>query len=398
MEQWRTRVISKQKKRRGGCLGKIIGGALYLGVLGGLCHGWINFIESKHIPPGEEEVIEAVVVHDWFHKDLEGKYSLFNPIIDEGFGQLDLKAPESFPPYMDNYIVTVLDDCTPYVIEFPDLSFFGEDSKYESLADEIELGDKVRLTMVEDPNNYGRYFGTSIELLGKSEIPERCQFFPSPDSQIGSVKHLRSSEEWYLLQDAYLVDTMGAYDPALEDQVELAKNLYERLFTVENTYCAAEPTDLFLLDHAELVRISLLLDYLEEPENRATLAAMIEEDFEDRLGEHGGRVLWDINGIEFKLIPNPVLDYLEPDDERINHTYYMNHMDYRNMDCLAMFHFHAAYDDFNQPCPSDIDVEVAIGSNIDGIMISRQQDSTFNVTFYSHSGTVIDLGPYDSGD
>lgn len=396
MEQWRSQVILEQRRKRG-CLGKVAGGALYLGMLGGICYWGVNLLESTPIPPGEEETIGAVVIHDWFYKDLEGKYSLFNPLIDEGFRQLGLQEPESFPPYMDSYIVTVLEDCTPSVIEFPDVSFFGEDSKYENLAEVIEPGERVRITAVE---GNGRYFGTSIELLGKAEIPALCPFFPSQDSRIGSVKDLESSGDWYLIQDAYLVDAMTAHEPALEDQVGLAQNLYERLLVADSTHCpTAQPLDIFLLDHAELIRLHLLMEHLEVAANRSAIGAMLDDDNADVFGEHGGRVLRNASGIAFEPIPNPVLEYDYP-EEGIppDAIYYFNHLDYRGMDVLAMFHFHAMYPDYNGGCPSEQDVGGAVSSNTDGIMISRQPDSTFNVTFYTNSGTVINLGPFDYGE
>ena len=401
MEQWRTKVISNQKKkRRGSRLGRTIGKALYLGMLGGIVYLGLGVIESRLFPPGEEEVIEAVVIHDWFHKDLKGKSSLFNPLIDEGFRQLGLQVPGNFPPYVDNYVVTVLEDCTPYVIELPDLSFLGEESRYESLAEEIGLGDKVRITMVEDN---GRYFGTSIELLGKSEIPERCPFFPSQDSRVGSVRDLESSKDWYLLQDAYLIDTMTAHNPSLTDRDGLAQHLYDRLSSVDDKYFTlndhpdAKPTNIFLLDHAELIRLSLLFDYFDEPANRTGLGAMLDEDHEYKLGEHGGRVLWDPReGLEFKLILNPVLEYVESDNEiPPDAIYYFNHLDYRGMEVLAMFHFHAMYPEYNAGWPSPEDVAGAISSNTDGVMVSRQPDSTLNVTFYTNGGVMINLGPFD---
>lgn len=395
MEEWRSQVIGEQKRKRG-CLGKVVGGALYLGVLGGICYGGVNLLESTPIPSGEEEVIEAVVVHDWFYKDLEGKYSLFNPLIDEGFSQLGAQAPESFPPYMDNYIVTVLEGCTPYVVEFPDLSFFGEESKYESLAEEIGPGERVRITMVEDN---GRYFGTSIEQLGRAELPQRCPFFPSQDSMIGSVKDLESSRDWYLIQDAYLVDTMTAQEPALGDLVGLATGLYERLLSADSCYCStAQPLDVFLLDHAELIRLHMLIEHLEVAANRSAIGAMLDEDNADLVGEHGGRMLWDADRLVFELIPNPVLEYVEPDDEILpDFTYYYNPLDHRGIDVLAMFHFHAMYLDFNGGCPSQPDIDGTVSSNTDGIMISRQPDRTFNVTFYTNSGVVLNLGPFDYG-
>lgn len=396
MEEWRSQVVWEQKGKRG-CLGKVVGGALYAGLLGGICYGGVNVLESRPIPAGEEEVIEAVVIHDWFYKDLEGKYSFFNPLIDEGFRQLGAQAPESFPPYMDNYIVTMLEGCTPYVVEFPDLSFFGEGSKYESLAEEIGPGERVRITMVEDN---GRYFGTSIEQLGMSGLPALCPFFPSQDSRIGSVKDLESARDWYLIQDAYLVDTMTAREPALEDMVGLAQGLYDRLLAADDTHCyTAQPLDVFLLDHAELIRLHLLLEHLDSAENRSALGAMLDEDNADVLGEHGGRVLWNASGIAFEPIPNPVLEYDYP-EEGIppDAIYYFNHLDYRGMGVLAMFHFHAMYPEYNGGCPSEPDIGGAVSSNTDGIMVSRQPYSTFNVVFYTNSGVVLNLGPFDYGE
>ncbi len=433
MDEWRTEVIPdskprKKKKRFFRRLGEIIGSAVYLGALGGIAYCGTKFIETGVIPLdkeqvtevlgedttlaidtifplAEEQVLEGIVVHDFMHVDIGGTYHVLGQYIEDAELFLNIDLPDSTPPFLDTYFVTILDGCTPYVVEMHDMSWIGERSRYQDIDGAVDTGTKVRITAIPHGE---RLFGTGIEILGYGELPEECEFIPEIGRPVVQPVDLELSWNWFLIQDAYLVESMTAdpnYSPIVSDPVELAKGLLERLLEADSSFCAiADPVDVFKLDHAELIRLYLLFEHFENQDNIKLMGDMLEDDNADIMGEHGGRISWDETDIAFEDIPNPVLRYLPRDHPDVDFTYYFNVLDYKGLHTLAMYHFHACYprEDFifygNGACPSEPDIEGVISSKVDGVVVSLQPENTFNVIFYTHRGTVLNLGAYEYGD
>src|SRR3989338_7546284 len=394
MEQWRSEVIRVEKPRRhygpGSRLATfakdiaivtpvavVLTGALAAGLVYGYTPG--NALSEP------TDVIEGQVVQDAASTDVRGAAAYLNPLLEAA----GLDAIESLPPYIDSYQVFVLQEGGAIVpVEFLSWSA-GNPSSLEEIAAQVEPGMLVRIPVID---GLTRHYGHSLDVLGEGELPEildgiELSLEPTAVAEGYHLGWLGAYDETapYRLNDSYLTWSHSD-DPLLSDPEALADALFERLSRADMSNCegtAAE--DVYRVGHADLVRLSLLMDHLDSIYNRRELALMMSEDMLDHSAEHGGMIRLSDDGIDFHEIPS---NLPFPDDHRYDFnasTYFSSPLS------VAMFHFHAQAAHIENACPSGMewgeggDIDIVRELRIPGVMLSSLSESRFNAMFTTKS-------------
>lgn len=344
MVQWRAQVIEVEKPLRRSSLGaKLAGLAKDLIIVtpvaavltGALAAGVVYGYTPGNALSEPTDVVEGMVVQDSARTDMKGAALYLNPFLEAA----GLSPIDSLPPYLDTYQVFVLQEGGVIVpVEFLDWSV-GAPSQLEELAAQVEPGTLVRIPVTE---GLTRHYGHSLDVLGEGELPdvaEGLELSLSPSSPAEGI-HLGFLGLFDELAPDRLNDSIFVWryrdDPQRADPQALADALFGRLSQADMSNCqGTAPEDVYRLGHADLIRLSLLMDHVGSIRNRRELALMMSEDMLDVAAEHGGMVRLSSGGIGFHEIPSTGA---VPDDRH----YYFNASSYfTSPQSVALFHFHA---------------------------------------------------------
>ena len=405
MGEWRAKVIEVREPSLGKRVLSAADEVLGLAALAGVA----AFIgASIGLTPGgplrqPTYVIEGVVIEDSFETDYEGLGMYINPALEA----IGVEPVRSLPPYLDSYQVTLLFGSEQIHIEFLDWAL-GSDTSLEEIAEEIEQGDVIRVAMYQ---GLDRYYGVSVEKVGEGERPGSGLF--NDEKLRPTPMHMALAQGFtktlgglglHRIQDAYLVHTLSSDEvlgPVLSDKQNLAESLYELLLERDTNYCPdAAAENVLLLDHADLIRLFLFTEFLDNPENLTDIGRMMEKDTFDLTAEHGGWARLSGDELVFHRLPSACRTCGD------NRYHFLFNQFNLSLDTLAMFHFHAQPGVSESACPSGMgfgefgDVDTTREAKIPGYLFSSLPDKRFNASFYALSengsdAVVINLGPYD---
>ena len=348
-------------------------------------------------------VVEGTVVYEELEMDMDGTASSVNPLLED----LGLAPLESAIPYLDSYRMVILHRDALVPVEFMEWSL-GRVGGLASIERSIEPGDMVRIQARRDSDHY---VGISVETLGSSEVPpwvrEMDLRFPASTKYEvleGGFLETMNHVGLYKIHDSYLVLRMSAdreQGPSVEDASRLEDLLLERLAETDVSYCPAGAVDnIRLLGHADLIRLYLLTEYLDDPGNRTRIGRMLEADRLDRGAEHGGWASLEDGQLEFDRIPSACQHCGD------NFYYWDLNRFFADPEIVADFHFHAQNDHIGNACPSGIqfegggDMDTVRELKVPGYLFVTLEGERFNASFYTKTAegdgeVVINLGPYD---
>jgi len=303
--------------------------------------------------------------------------------------------------FEDRYTLVVMDSCVPRTVQFSAIAV-GDTSRYEDYDFRVRPGDRVRVSVLPDGDLFK---GVALIAYGDPSGAAQCD-----GVEAAFQAALREAERsmpldqllslgWYAEQDAYLLRTLSSAElwEEYRDADALRESVRERLQAASPSTCPTGMENLELLNHAELIRASLLLDYIDNPENQRSIMEELAADRADTRTEYGGAFALQDGGLMRLRMASTCRggckDYeysfptvaLRPNVA----LHYHNHTMPGFLEPDAAFRHDA--------CPSPEispgvgDLSVAQGAGSDGVVFS-EEDAALGTVLYTDSGVLLDLG------
>ncbi len=208
-------------------------------------------------------------------------------------------------------------------------------------------------------------------------------------------------------QDGYTFDARDSYmilqaDPELlsRDRERLARSIASRLERLSHTsrppsYPGAPddyPEDFAgqqaKLSAVDLLRITLLLDTLDQPEPVRQLRRYIVADRADTASEHGGLCFLEGGAVTFRK-------FASQRQGGDNQYFWSGEMLQQRVLSLVLWHCHTNKNAETPPAgPGLDDMHHAAWHDYPGLVISLLRDDAVNIDYYTPDGIVVDLGNY----
>jgi len=233
-------------------------------------------------------------------------------------------------------------------------------------------------------------------ILANKEIVEH--YFPSstkPDSKIGQIRLQTIQNDTYLLENIQDKPYLMEEEYLREKNSEFIKQSNHIYIGTDNLYDVSE------LSLAQLQRIYLLYEYLNDPSSIQKIGKLIEDDIADPYAEHGGIIDFEKNKLYFKTFESTLKK-----DTSENGKYNPPFESFITPN-IAFFHLHAVeYNEEKYAGPSLLADILASADFINKygesheVVITSIEKGKFNIDYYGGNKfsnpfpKVFDLGTF----